>query len=40
MISGETMADAIELGEFFRGQMQLFLPMLISGAKTSTKGLG
>jgi putative DNA primase/helicase len=40
MISVDTMRDAIALGEYCRGQVQLFLPLLLSGAKTTTKSVG
>jgi hypothetical protein len=41
MISAETMRDAIELGEYFRGQLDLFMPLLMREAvQTSTKSVG
>jgi hypothetical protein len=41
MVDGETMRDAIELGEFFRGQIGLFQPLLVGqGAQSSHKGAG
>jgi hypothetical protein len=40
MLSKETMEGAIELGEFFRDQIRLFVPLLNAGIQTSNKGAG